>query len=279
MISGNCLDSRDLPIRRKTRTRYGWLTMSAKHQALRAANLVASIVFRQKLPTYFHGQLIWLSKSCWSSVYSRYEPYMADTIKAHLPRGGTFWDVGANIGLISLFASKIAGPNGHVLSFEPSPAVLALLRRNTEGENIKALPYGIGNADALKSFAAQGTSTAASFVEDVTAINRRFQPDQPIEHVTVTMRKLDTILDAALSPAPSLVKIDIEGFELEALKGADRLLSSIRPKLVMEIHPHQLTLCGGSEDKLFQRLREHQYHWVIIDRNPNSLYSILAVPM
>jgi FkbM family methyltransferase len=254
--------------------------MSAKHQALRAAKLVASIVLRQKLPTYFHGQLIWLSKSCWSSVHSRYEPYMADAIKAHLPRGGTFWDVGANIGLISLFASKIAGPDGHVLSFEPSPDVLALLRRNTEGKkNIKVLPYGIGNADTLKSFAAQGTPTAASFVEDVTAINRRFQPDQPIEQVTVTMRKLDTLLDAALSPAPSLVKIDIEGFELEALRGADRLLSSIRPKLLMEIHPGQLTLSGGSEDELFQRLREHQYHWAIIDQNPNSLYSILASPM
>ena len=154
-------------------------------------------------------------------------------------------DVGANIGLISLFASKIAGPGGHVLSFEPSPDVLALLRENTEGEkNIKVLPYGIGNADTLKSFAAQGTSSAASFVEDVTAINRRFLPDQPIEQVTVTMRKLDTLLDAALSPAPSLVKIDIEGFELEALKGADRLLSSIRPKLLIEIHPPQL-ICAA----------------------------------
>ena len=204
---------------------------------------------------------------------------MADAIKAHLPCGGTFWDVGANIGLISLFASKIAGPGGHVLSFEPSPDILALLRRNTEGKNIKVLPYGIGNADTLKSFAAQGTSSAASFVEDVTAINRHFLPDQPIEHVTVTMRKLDTLLNAALSPAPSLIKIDIEGFELEALKGADRLLSSIRPKLLMEIHPPQLTLSGGSEDELFQRLRELQYHWEIIDRNPNSLYSILAVPI
>jgi FkbM family methyltransferase len=58
---------------------------------------------------------------------------MADAIKVHLPRGGTFWDVGANIGLISLFASKIAGPDGRILSFEPSPAVLALLHRNTEG--------------------------------------------------------------------------------------------------------------------------------------------------
>jgi hypothetical protein len=150
-----------------------WLAMNAKHQVHRAANLVASIVFRQKLPSYFHGQLIWLSRSCWSSVYLQYEPHMAGAIKVHLPRGGTFWDVGANIGLISLFASKIAGPDGHVLSFEPSPDVLALLHRNTEGENnIKVMPYGIGNADAPEPFTAQGTSSAASFVEDVTAINR-----------------------------------------------------------------------------------------------------------
>jgi hypothetical protein len=155
--------------------------MSAKHQALRAANFVASSVFRQKLPSYFHGQLIWFSRPCWSSVYLRYEPHMADAIKTHLPCGGTFWDVGANIGLISLFASKIAGPDGHVLSFESSPDVLALLHRNTEGKrNIKVLPYGIGNADTVQPFAAQGTSSSASFVEGVTAINRSFLPDQPM---------------------------------------------------------------------------------------------------
>jgi FkbM family methyltransferase len=204
---------------------------------------------------------------------------MADAINAHLQRNGTFWDVGANIGLISLFASKIAGPGGHVLSFEPSPDVLAVLRCNTEGNtNIKVLPYGIGNADALKSFAAQGKSSSASFVQDVTALNQSFQPDQPIEQVSVTMRKLDTLLDGALSPIPSLVKIDVEGFELEALKGANCLLSSIRPKLLVEIHPYQLALCGGTEDELFQRLREYQYRWRIIDRNPNTMYSVVAFP-
>jgi FkbM family methyltransferase len=224
-----------------------------------------------KAAAYFYGELIWLSKPCWSSVYSRYEPNIAGAIKAHLPRGGTFWDVGANVGLLSLFASKIAGPKGHIISFEPSPEVLALLRRNIEGEtNIKVLPYGIGNADTVRSFAMQGISSAASFVEEVTAINRSFLPDQPIEQVTVTMRKLDTVLsDGALCPA--LVKVDVEGFELEVLKGADHLLSSIHPKLLIEIHPPQLTLSGGSEDELFQMLREHQYHYEIIDRSPNSL--------
>src|SRR5690242_10493316 len=102
--------------------------MSMKHQALRAGDFITKGIFRKKLPTYFHGELIWLSRPCWSSVYSRYEPYLANAIRAHLPRGGTFWDVGANIGLISLFASKITGPTGHVVAFEPSPHVLALLR-------------------------------------------------------------------------------------------------------------------------------------------------------
>jgi FkbM family methyltransferase len=252
--------------------------MSVKHLTLRAANSIASTIFRRNLPTYFHGELVWLAKPCWSSVYTWYEPHMASAIKDHLPRGGTFWDVGANIGLISLFASKIVGPSGHVVSFEPSPQVLTLLRRNADGQNVKVLPYGIGNADTLKSFAAQGTSSSSSFVKDVTAINRDFQPDQAIEQVTVTMYKLDTVLDSGLSPNPTLVKIDIEGFELEALKGADHILSSARPKLLIEIHPPQLAMSGGSEDEIFELLRDHRYSWSVIDRNPNSLYSILAMP-
>jgi hypothetical protein len=85
-------------------------------------------------------------------------------------------------------------------------------------------------------------------------------------------------LDSVLSPKPTLAKIDIEGFELEALKGADRLLSSGRPKLIIEIHPPQLAMSGGSEDEIFELLHGHRYSWLVIDRSPNSLYSIIAMP-
>jgi FkbM family methyltransferase len=252
--------------------------MGFKHQALRAVNSITSFAFRRKLPTYVQGEVIWLSKPCWSSVYSRYEPHMTKAIKEKLPTGGTFWDVGANVGLLSLYASKVVGPSGYVLAFEPSPDVLNLLYRNVEDSNIKVLPYGIGNADTEQSFCAQGTSSAASFVEEVTKINSRFHPDRAIERVTVAMRKLDTILDAALAPPPALVKIDIEGFELEALKGADGLLTSVRPTLLIEIHPQQLCISGGSEDGVMQALAKRQYRWSVIDHNPNSVYTILAEP-
>ena len=251
--------------------------MTVKYWALVAANLIARSIFRDKLPTYFHGELLWLSRGSWSSLHSAYEPYMARAIRAYLPRGGTFWDVGANIGLLSLFAAKVAGPTGQVLAFEPAPQVLAALRANTEGDNVRILPYGIGNSNGVQSFAAQGPSSAGSFVEAVTALNQRFHPEQPIEAVNVTMRTLDSVLGERISSDPTLVKIDVEGFEYEALLGARSLLTSSRPTLLIEIHPFQLALSGGSEDQLFALLRELRYSWSIIDRNPNSLYSILAL--
>ena len=83
-----------------------------------------------------------------------------------------------------------------------------------------------------------------------------------------------------IGAVPRLAKIDVEGFELEVLKGAADLLSSgsDRPKLLVEIHPPQLNLSGGSDALLFQFLKEHGYEWEVIDRNPNSLYSIIAKP-
>lgn len=253
--------------------------MGWKHHALSSANLAAraGLSFNQKLPSYYHGHWVWLCKKCWASLYLGYEPYMAEAITANLSRGGTFWDIGANIGLFSLLASKIVGADGNVVAFEPSPDVFALLRANTAGNSlIQVFQYGIGNAEGTMSFAAQGTGSSSSFVQEVTELNRDHNRGQRIENVSVTMRKIDTLLDEM--PPPSLAKIDVEGFELEVLRGAERLLSEVRPTLVIEVHPPQLTMSSGSEAALLELLTRRRYQWDIIDRNPNSLYSIVARP-
>ena len=123
-------------------------------------------------------------------------------------------------------------------------------------------------------FVAQGLSNAASFVEEVTRINQRHLPETPICKVEVKIRTVDTLVKELR--APQVIKIDVEGFELEVLKGATELLFTARPTLIMEIHPYQLSLSGGSEEALFHFLKGHGYEWEIIDRNPNLLYSIIA---
>jgi FkbM family methyltransferase len=239
---------------------------------------LVGFVFRRKLPTYYKGYWIWLPKESWTSFFSRYEPYMAQAIEENLRAGDTFWDIGANIGWFSLVASKIVGPNGRVFSFEPSPDVFNLLSANTRGQHsIRIIQCGVGNDDAVTAFASHGPSSSASFVEEVTKINQRYLPEAPIRKVEVNIRKVDTLVKQ-LGP-PRVIKIDVEGFELEVLKGATGLLSTARPILIMEIHPPQLNLSGGSEALLFQLLRGHGYAWEVINRDPNSLYSIIAKPV
>ena len=254
--------------------------MGYKALLLSLANRLVSagLCFSGKLPTYYQGYWIWLSRKSWNSLLSRYEPHIGWALKSCLKPGDTFWDIGANIGWFSLLASKFVGSNGKVFSFEPSPDVFSLLSANAQGLNsIRTTQCGVGNADTVAVFAAQGNSSSASFIEAVTKINQHYLPDTPIRKVEVNIRKVDTLAEE-LGP-PHLAKIDVEGFEFEVLRGASGVLSSAKPTLIMEIHPPQLSLSGGSEASLFQFLKEHDYVWEVIDRNPNSLYWIIARPI
>lgn len=253
--------------------------MKRTHNLVKYGNLAlrTALPFSRKLPTRFNGHWIWLSRKSWTSVYLDYEPHIAEALKSGLSRGDTFWDIGAHIGLHSLFASIIIGRHGKVFSFEPSPDVFTVLKGNTFGnKNIQLFQRGISSTDGISLFAAHGTSASGSFVEEVTEVNRHYHPNEPIRKVRVETRKLDTLL-SELRP-PSLIKIDVEGFELKVLKGSERLLSDVRPMLIIEIHPGQLILSGGSEEAIFNILKRHCYEWKVIDRNPNSLYTVLAQP-
>ena len=256
--------------------------MGYRHSLLSFANRTASIAFafdsRLRLPTLYAGHCIWLSRESWNTLFSRYELYTARAIKDNLSGGDTFCDVGANIGLFSLLASKIVGPSGKVFSFEPSPDVFNVLIANVRGSSsIHPMHCGVGNADAVAAFAAQGLSNAASFVEDVTKINAASVPSTPVSKIEVKIRKINSLMKD-LSMRPHMVKIDVEGFELEVLKGGTDLLSKSRATLIIEIHPPQLKLSGGTEEALFELLEQHGYAWDVIDRNPNSLYTIVAKP-
>lgn len=118
-----------------------------------------------------------------------------------------------------------------------------------------------------------------SFVKEVVDLRKHYLKEGPVRQIRVKIRKLE-MLQNELKPRPSLIKIDIEGLEAEATKGADHLLSSVRPTLIIEIHPLQLKLSGSSEEEVFELLKKHRYGFEVIDRNiTNALYSIVAKPL
>ena len=211
----------------------------------------------------------------WNGLSFRYEPAVYRALRAELSRGEVFFDVGAHFGVWSRVAHQIVGREGTVVAFEPSPAYQKLsLYMGKTGARLENLAIGSERGEAV--FFAQGEALTGSLSREVTAINEQFQSTE-VSEVRVPIQRLDDYSEET-GTVPSLIKIDIEGFELEALRGAEKLLATHRPKLVIEVHPPQLEISGGSEEALFTFLDEAGYSNEVIDRNETSLYTILCRP-
>jgi hypothetical protein len=88
------------------------------------------------------------------------------------------------------------------------------------------------------------------------------------------MTTLDQLAsEEALQPA--LVKIDVEGYELEVLRGAEKLLAA-GAAFIVEIHPPQLKVFQVGDEEVVKFLTQSGFQVEVIDRNPNTLYTILA---
>jgi FkbM family methyltransferase len=139
-----------------------------------------------------------------------------DFLYQYLRSGDTVVDLGANIGLISLVASRIVGSIGFVYSFEPHPRTYRFLLGNidhNQAANVRSFNYALGNKDG-----------------DCTFTDQRCDDGNHIifgkEGISVPVRKLDTLLPGI--GRVHLLKIDVEGFEKFAFEGAKRVLSLTR---------------------------------------------------
>jgi hypothetical protein len=136
---------------------------------------------------------------------------------------------------------------------------------------------GVGSQDQESTFFGQGLAASGSFVENVTKINEHYHPEVPIAPTKVTVRALDSLV-RELAVSPNLIKVDVEGFELEVLRGGVELIQRTNPIWIIEVHPPQLKLSGGSEEALKDFLISRGYSIETINQNSNLPYTILARP-
>lgn len=147
------------------------------------------------------------------------------------------WDVGANVGLWSLFLASLTPPVERVVCFEPDPYNLRFLRRNCE---LNALSGRMTVRDvALSSEAGQATFFAdavtgktGSLEEGSDFIGQYYGAKR--SPITVTLTTIDLEVENG-APPPDFMKVDVEGHELDLLKGARRTLESRHPALIMEV--------------------------------------------
>ena len=171
---------------------------------------------------------------------------VASQIPTLLAPGDTFIDVGANYGALSVIASRAVHPGGKTLSFEPNPNVAALLRRTLSDSAMVPHEVHQVGCDEKRGHAEMfvpETSGAGGFVQGYSNLQgaRRF---------TCELVPLDGIL-ASLQPQGRVVlKIDVEGFELNVLRGAKESLKRLQPTLLLEINPEALKANQASVEEL-----------------------------
>jgi FkbM family methyltransferase len=165
------------------------------------------------------------------AVSGVWEPHVTAAFRRLLAAGDVCIDVGANIGYFTLLASRLVGPSGHVYAFEPGSRAYAALRANLDlngSTNVTAIEAAAGEAEgqALLSPPAPGNLASASLRRSASG------------STTVAVQRVDSAVRADDFARVRLVKIDVEGYEMEVLKGLEGLFETrARPAIVVEVSP------------------------------------------
>jgi FkbM family methyltransferase len=221
------------------------LRSPAKLRALRNVPVLGSLIHRvshQVLPAdekvwaqVESGPLqgLWLElnpRTGQSYLRGEAEPVALQVLAQRLRPGMVFYDLGSNIGLFSLLAARLVGPNGKVYSFEPDPEVAGRLRRNVARNgflNVTIVKAGVWSVSGDRHFVPAGLASpdhgTGTFVAQGDAVG-----------VPTRCVALDEFAENAF--LPDAIKCDVEGAEVEALHGAGKLLQKRRPWILCEMH-------------------------------------------
>ena len=154
------------------------------------------------------------------------EPEEQAFLAEHLRPGDVFYDLGANIGFYATIAARIVGPRGHVYAFEPHPESAAAVVRNAQLndlQNVTLVAAAVSDRDGRLSLS----------LSESSATHRLGGGDAGVE---VDVVALDSWAARTGSRAPTFVMIDVEGAELDVLRGMRDLLGRARPVVCCEVH-------------------------------------------
>jgi FkbM family methyltransferase len=160
-----------------------------------------------------------------------YEVARVSAFARAVNQGAVVYDVGANVGIYSLVASSRVGGSGRIYAFEPLDRNLRYLHRHimlNDIQNCTVVEKAVCNEEGTLPFA------EAAWEPSMTRLS---SDGEILVHSTT----LDSCIYGELRfRAPDIIKIDVEGAELEVLKGATRTIIEFYPTIFLEIHGTQL---------------------------------------
>lgn len=189
-----------------------------------------------------------IEKDYWLGTY---EPDLQAAAEHFIHSNMTVYDVGANIGYITLIASQLNSPAGKVFSFEALPANIERLKQNISLNQLESRV-------TIQHTAVVDTSKKVTFhVHQSGAMGKAAgsagREERYQQSIEVSGIALDDFVFKQHQPKPDLIKLDIEGGEGMALAGMPRILKETRPIFLIELHGQQAAY------KVWEQLTANQY--------------------
>ena len=184
----------------------------------------------------------------WYGDVERLSPEMAFLRETMVQPEDVVFDCGAHHGFLTILLASWAGLGGRVIAFEASPSSARILAKNISGNRLE-------DRVTVEPKAVGATAGVMHFSEESNAI--ALKGDHPGGTIVPVVP-----LDDYLPLQPDLIKLDVEGCEIEALAGAARVLEH-RPKLAIEVHVDMIASRGRKAIELFEHVRaEHYDFWL-----------------
>jgi len=194
-------------------------------------------------------------------IYFGFKEPEKDRLFSMISKGQTIIDVGANIGDMTLNFAKIAGDNGLVIAFEPFPPMFSKLTQNIALNSFKNIvTQNLGLANATSVLEMEEPSEGNPGMNRITSNSSK-------NTTQISVVRLDDFLKKSNIQEIHIIKIDVEGYEHEVLKGAQEILTHQRPLLFIELDDANLRDQGSSAQQLIQLLESLNYKMVKATNN------------
>jgi FkbM family methyltransferase len=188
-------------------------------------------------------------------VYKKREPICTNYLihSGILKEGDVALDIGANIGYYVLIESQIVGKKGHVYAVEPVLSTFKQMQKNVRlnnSKNISTFQLAFGAERNEKSaIYVSGKSNLSSMSRDAVGGTLEYAQE-------VVMETVDNFLKDKASP--NIVRMDVEGFEYEIIRGMHETLKE-NVKILVELHPLPRYMKPGKMDEIFQILEQNNF--------------------
>jgi FkbM family methyltransferase len=198
-----------------------------------------------------------------SMLFGHYEPAVVSEALRLPQTTRIVYDVGANVGYITLAFASTMKDGGKIFAFEPLSsnieAIKKLTKMNNLEDRVEVLPLALADTTGKQKFVMWGSS-AMHLLE--SALNG--QDTSCCPSIVVDSTTLDSFVFELNNPPPHLIKIDVEGAEVRVLEGSLRTLSTYSPSIIMEIH-------GPANARMvWEALESLNYGWMKLNKEGQS---------